>query len=246
MSKKDTIIMLSVLFGLFIVIVIAGGFLFTQLFRGAGEIQQEERRTEEFTEITLKTIGSLYIEQGDAVSVEVEAGENIIDDILTEVEDNELVIRSKEGAKFHSFILNKSPKYYVTVKDLTEVTLSGSGSIKSDGITSDSFKVTLSGSGNIDLELEAKELTATISGSGSIDLSGEVQKQDVTVSGSGGYQARSLDSEECMASIPGSGSITLTVSDKLDAEITGSGDISYYGNPEVTEKISGSGNIRKR
>ena len=44
----------------------------------------------------------------------------------------------------------------------------------------------------------------------------------------------------------GSGSLMVSVKDKLEAELSGSGDIRYKGDPqEINLKSDGSGNIQK-
>jgi len=56
-----------------------------------------------------------------------------------------------------------------------------------------------------------------------------------------------LKSNECIASISGSGSIDISVSQSLEGRIAGSGNINYEGDAQVTKAgIIGSGRIHKK
>lgn len=54
----------------------------------------------------------------------------------------------------------------------------------------------------------------------------------VAINGSGDVKLQQLESEECFASIAGSGSISCYASGKLTVRVAGSGDIAYRGNPQ--------------
>ncbi|MES1225485.1 MAG: DUF2807 domain-containing protein, partial [Bacteroidota bacterium] len=58
--------------------------------------------------------------------------------------------------------------------------------------------------------------------------------------------AYGVKSNECIASISGSGNIEVSVSKLLEGKIAGSGSISYQGDAQVKQAgIIGSGRIRK-
>ena len=64
--------------------------------------------------------------------------------------------------------------------------------------------------------------------------------------GSGNVSAYGVKSNECTASISGSGNIEVSVSQSLEGIIAGSGSINYQGDAQVKQMgISGSGRIRK-
>ena len=108
--------------------------------------------------------------------------------------------------------------------------------------------LTLSGSGNIRVSnLSTPRLTNKISGSGTITASGTADDQDLDISGSGRYQADQLASKTVNAGISGSGTASVLVSDALDVRISGSGTLAYTGDPtRVTQDVSGSGKLIKQ
>ncbi len=210
--------------------------------RGSGKVIQEKRDVRGFDGVKLAGTGELDLRQGEQESLTIEADDNILPRILTEVTGGTLVIRMERGVS----VSPTTPiQYSLTVKDLANLELSGSGKINSGPLHSRDFSVRLPGSGSIRFDdLTADTLTAEISGSGSIQVPGKVVSQNVSISGSGDYDGRSLQSRSADVSVSGSGDSTVWAQDQLSAHISGSGRIDYYGNPKVTQHVSGSGKVR--
>jgi phage baseplate assembly protein gpV len=188
----------------------------------------------------------VYITQGSTESVKVEAPDDVIKNVLTEVKDGTLHIYTKEKFTWKNLFNNKKVSVYVTVKNIDAISLSGSGSVTfKDGInTSGNASVHVSGSGNISGKLTAKALDASVSGSGNLKLSGSAHDQNVSVSGSGGYSARDFTSSNVSVSVSGSGSASVYASENLNAHVSGSGGVHYGGNPKnIAKSKSGSGSV---
>lgn len=209
--------------------------------RGSGRMIQQDRDVHGFEKVRLACVGDLNIRQGDREALNIEAEDNILPRIRTDVEGGELVIRTE-----HSVSLSPTTtiRYTLMVKALAGLELSGSGKIHTSAIRSRDFSIRLSGSGDIGLdELTAETLTTSISGSGSIKLPGKVTSQNVRISGSGDYDARELQSRSADITVSGSGDSTIWAQEELSARISGSGKVDYYGNPRVSQHVSGSGKI---
>jgi Putative auto-transporter adhesin, head GIN domain len=115
----------------------------------------------------------------------------------------------------------------LTVKELTGVAVSGSGS------------VTMS-------KIATAALSTNISGSGSVTASGTAEDQNLKISGSGRFQAEQLTSKTVKVDISGSGVASVRASDVLDIQMSGSGTVTYTGDPkQVTQQVSGSGKVIK-
>ncbi|NCO65207.1 MAG: DUF2807 domain-containing protein, partial [Solirubrobacter sp.] len=140
---------------------------------------------------------------------------------------------------------SKPINFFVTVKNLNGIDLSGVANIKEAKIKTDTMDLSTSGSSDVTLNIEANELTSRSSGSTKFNMSGTVDRQQVDISGSGTYSAADLASQDCGVTISGSGSCTVRASGTLDVRISGSGEVSYIGNPSVAQSISGSGTVRK-
>lgn len=232
--------------------------------RGSGDVVEQVREVSDFSGVELAGIGDLTIRMGDEESLRIEAEDNLLEYIETEVRGGTLRIQTRQGVTLRS---QRSIRYYLTARELDRILISGSGDVEASGLKAGRFSITISGSGNLALgELDADALSVKISGSGDIDVDdlhsgtlevsilgsgnlgirgGQVERQTITISGSGDYQARGLESAEAQVSIPGSGAVTLQVRDYLKVGISGSGDVRYVGSPRVDKSVSGSGDVRQ-
>jgi hypothetical protein len=214
-----------------------------ETIRGSGDVVETTRDVEEFSRLVFAGMGNVTIEQGLTEGLTIEAEQNLIEHLEIEVRGDTLFIGTKEGKNLRP---TEPMNFYLNVKDLERVTLSGSGLIEVEEFEAENLRLTLSGSGKIVIDsLEAISLNVTISGSGNIELSGVLEDQDVTISGSGDYDAGGLESSIADILISGSGSAEIRVDDQLDILISGSGNVRYSGSPTIDQSITGSGSVRK-
>ncbi len=186
-------------------------------------VTSESRNVSGFEEVELQGVGNLSIQQTGSESLTVEAEEDVLPKIRTEVENNRLTI----GPEPNTSIQTTQPiNYELTVKDLNALKVSGSGNVEAEGISTD-------------------ELAVTITGAGDVKISGKANSQQVAILGSGSYQADDLESKEVKVDVGGSGSAVVNVSDELNAEVSGSGSVEYIGDPTVNQYVSGAGRVSK-
>jgi hypothetical protein len=191
---------------------------------GSGNVVNESRTVSGFTKIDLSGAGDVIIEQNGTEALTIEAEDNLIPKLTSEVVNGTLRLGEKSNLTNH---LTKPVTYRVSMKDVSGLMISGSGTVTASTITAPSLAVDLSGSGKI-------------------TVGGTVEQQHLKISGSGEYRAKDLQTKVASAQISGSGNATVTVSDKLDAQLSGSGQLTYYGNPpQVTREVSGSGRVTK-
>ena len=229
-----------------VVALVAGLFLSAcgAEVRGSGNVTSESRDVSDFDEVVLEGIGNLTIQQTGSETLTIEAEDNIIPYLKTEVEGDRLVIGVEDNTAINS---SEPINYRLTVKDLNALTLSGSGNIATTAISTDELALTVSGSGNIGApDTSTDELQVELSGSGSVRAAGKADSQDIDIPGFGSYDAEDLESRETEIDLGGSGRATVNVSDELDVRISGSGSVEYSGDPTVSQDISGSGNVRQR
>jgi hypothetical protein len=209
---------------------------------GSGNRKSEQRALPSFNGIGLRCGANVIIAQGDQQEVRIEADDNLLSKISTEVKNDELVIdyscdfRSRSGVSI-----------YVTMPTLCVVELTGSGNITATGSFHCEFlNLRLSGSGDIKGCFEARSLKASLAGSGSISLSGSVAESDIRISGSGDVKARDLKMFSSTISITGSGNSEVDVANNLKVDITGSGNVYYLAEPaHLQKRITGSGGVSK-
>lgn len=209
--------------------------------RGSGNVITEERDVSGFDQIQVTGSGMAEVIQGETESLVIEAEDNVMPTIESEVRDGVLVLGQKANANLN---ITKPVKYTVTMIDIAGFAISGSGAISSDSVDTSIIELAISGSGNIDItSLDGDSVEANLSGSGDVQVSGDVADQVVEISGSGKYDAADLRSATAVITIGGSGSATVWVDTTLDVTVGGSGDVSYYGDPILTQSVSGSGQV---
>jgi len=220
---------------------------FVDVTRGSGDLVTESREVSGFSEIRLDGAGRLVITQGETESLEIEAEDNIINELTSEVRGNTLVLGIEEQLWRNTVIPTKGITYTLMVTDLTAITFNGAGDLEMGSLDTSSLELVINGAGQINLdELTADSLTVQISGTGTIDIRGQVSSQAVTIDGAGNYEAGDLQTSSTTIDINGLGNGTVWVSDSLDVTIDGGGTVNYYGSPSLTQEINGVGDINSR
>jgi Putative auto-transporter adhesin, head GIN domain len=212
---------------------------------GSGRMVEEERQPGAFTAVRSDGAIDLTIVQGDSEKVRVRLDDNLIDQLLTVVEQGELVVRFKPGARVNT---GKSPQVRVQVRELKAVSNHGSGDITFGPFKAGQLAVSLHGSGDLNaLQLQADEVQITIAGSSDVRLGGQTNRLSISVSGSGDVHAEAMLAEHVKVSIRGSGDARVTANKSLAVSIAGSGDVRYGGQAlAVTSNVAGSGSVRRR
>jgi len=218
---------------------------FNKRIRGNGTMVTKIRSVGEYDKVAVGGSFDVKLVAGEEGKLTIRIDENLLEYLVTKVEDGKLKIRWKKGINIST---RKGILITVPFKDIEGVSLAGSGNVYSeDMIKSDNFRAALSGSGNLKLSVKSQNVSSAISGSGNIDLNGETNQLKCSISGSGDIRAYELKSNDADIRISGSGNIKVYVNENLKARIAGSGNIYYKGNPKRQDtKVSGSGNVSSR
>jgi NADH:ubiquinone oxidoreductase subunit K len=212
---------------------------------GSGRIVTEARPVSDFDGVAFSSFGEMTIQQGEAEALTIEAEDNILPEIRTEVRNGTLYIGFSEEDGWARVRPTKTIRFILTVKNLKELDLSGAGSVIVSSLKADQLDVVLSGAGSLSAEgLDASDLHVRLSGAGSINASGSATRLEARLSGLGSYKGENLQTETADVTISGTGSAVVWATRQLEARISGLGSVEYFGQPEVTENISGLGQIR--
>jgi hypothetical protein len=209
---------------------------------GNGKVVKENRTVNTFNSLDVSGAFDIILTQGETQSVTIEADENLMSLIRTEVRDNELRIYTK--GPIHDC---SSMKAYITVKELKEIDISGAVDLQTSGkFTQPELKIEGSGASDSKLELAVQTLSVDCSGGSKLTFSGTAQEARMEVSGAVDIFAYDLATEKFSLEISGAGKAQINVSKELNAEISGAGDVRYKGNPaRVIEDVTGAGSIKK-
>lgn len=189
---------------------------------GSGNVITETRDVSGFDEIVILGSGDVVVSVTGTESLLIEAEDNIMPLLTTEVRSGRLELGSES-----SYSTNRGINYMITVVSLEGIEINGSGDVIATGIDAESFAVRISGSGDVEAVGASRDL-------------------DVGISGSGNYDGAELVAATGKVTISGSGAAVVNVTDDLEASVSGSGDIEYIGDPALDASTSGSGDISRR
>lgn len=208
---------------------------------------QDERTIGSFKGIASGGPLKVKVTIGNKESIRFEGNKDAIADLITEVNDNILVIKPKTKWNDWSRRYNRPEvTVYITAKRLTSLTLSGSGSLEVENpINGSDLVTTLSGSGSIKATANVSSFEGVLSGSGTLNIAGKTTTANLTISGSGNLLGKSFTADKASVQISGSANVYIKATGKLEAVISGSGNIYYSGDATVKKTVIGSGNISK-
>lgn len=213
---------------------------------GNGSLKKLTREVGAFTSIASSGSWDVMVAYGESNSIIVEGDENLLSYIETNVENGKLTIKTKKNVNLRT---KNKIVVYVSVTQLSGISLSGSGDIMGVGkfTNSDKAEFKISGSGSIKLSFDKiASIESAISGSGNIRLEGSASQLDARISGSGNADFSNVVCDDAKAQISGSGNIKLNANKSVDANISGSGNVTNKGAAaDLKKRISGSGRLIK-
>ena len=215
--------------------------------RGSGNVVEETRPVSGVTGVDLATIGTVIIQVGNNESLRIEAEDNLMKYFETDVRGGTLRIRTTPLAV--NLRPTKPVHFFLTVKDLERVSISGSGDIQVPDLETKEFRVDIGGSGDVSMgDLNADRLEIDIGGSGDVNTARvKVPTFRVKINGSGDITVSELGAEDLSLNINGSGNLRIDDGTVVDQEIdiNGSGDFRAddLASKNVYIRIGGSGNI---
>jgi len=213
---------------------------------GSGVLKTESRDIKDVTSVSIGYPADVVIMQGDKESLTIEAEDNLLPQLDTDVVNGRLTIQNSVRDFSGRVRPTKSIKITIVVKDLSEVNFSSAGSLLLDGLDVEDLDFNLSGAGDVTIkEIHASVLDINLSGAGSIDIDGSSDELKLRISGFGAFHGRQFATKAADINITGAGSSELQVEDELDATVTGAGSVRYYGSPTVTQRITGAGDVTR-
>lgn len=191
---------------------------------GSGARKTERRDVAEFSRLVVEGAYRVEVTCGGPRSVEIEADDNLLALIKTDVDGGRLRIHSdNRGMKTETM-----PRVRIGVENLSEVSIPGASDFSLEGLDNDAFKL-------------------NVEGASKFRAAGDTSKLDISLNGAGLVDARELRAERVNVVTNGAGTVTVRASDSLDATVNGVGTIDYYGDPKtVNPKVNGIGRITKK
>jgi hypothetical protein len=214
---------------------------FGQGKKGNGVVVKDSREVySEFTQVTASEGLDVYVTQGDDYEIRVEADENIIDLIGTDIKNGKLRVHAIEN------IGMATKKVFVTLPEITALDASsGADLISRNMIRANKISLEASSGAGIKVELVADEVEVDTSSGADIRMTGEATLMYADASSGSDIRARDFTVKTCHADASSGADISVNVSEFLIADASSGADISYTGEASVEKKKSVSGRVHK-
>ncbi|WP_405396473.1 head GIN domain-containing protein [Maribacter sp. Asnod2-G09] len=209
--------------------------------KGNGVVVEETREiTGDFTEVSSSEGLEVFVTQGADFDIAVEADENIIDLIGTDIKNGKLRIHSIEN------IGRATKKVYVTMPNVTSLRASSGAHLTTENkIKSDKLEVDASSGAIINANVLVTNMDIDASSGANISLEGTAKEVYVDASSGANIRAKDLSTLVATADASSGANISIDVTDDLTAEASSGGNISYKGDPSVQKNKSVSGSVHK-
>ncbi len=210
---------------------------------GNGNVVTEDRPvTSDFDAVKGSAGLDVFLTEGDENKIVVEADENLMEVIETEITNGELRIGTNKSIR-----RSKSQKVHVTYVSLNKVSASsGSDVISNSVIKSENLSLDSSSGADLEVEIIAKEVYADVSSGADLKVSGRAERLVAEASSGSDLKARDLEVKKCKANASSGADIVVNVREEIEGRASSGGDIRYYGDPTaVSVKDGASGSVRK-
>lgn len=215
--------------------------LMAQQLRGNGNMQTQDRNVSDFEGIDVSGGFTVEVTQGNKESLRLEAEENLLSNIKTEVRNGVLHIYNEDGVT-----TNKGMKAYITMRELNSMDISGGVKvIGKSAFRTDALKLDMSGASNVKLDINTKELKADMSGASKIELAGKADEVDMNMSGASKVEAADLQAKNVKVEASGASKVKVHATESLDIDASGATSVYYKGSPRITAETSSAARVSK-
>lgn len=210
--------------------------------RGDGNVVKQERKISSFSGIEVGGAFKVFLTQGESESLTVEADENLMDIISTEVHGKTLKINTTKDIQ-DSKVLN----VYITFKMIDELDVSGACQLSSENkFKLGDLNLDCSGASDVTLKMSATDIELDCSGASQVDLFGTGEFLSLDLSGASNLDASDFEVGTCDADVSGASHGKIMVRSELSAEVSGAGSLKYSGDPVIkSHEVSGAGSLKK-
>lgn len=191
--------------------------------KGSGNVATEKRDVADFSKVDVGGVFQVEVVAGKEYSVEVQADDNLLPLIRTEVRGGTLQISSEKR-----FNTRNDIKVRITAPNIEGIEASGASRVNASAIRSESLDIDTSGASKVNLSGEARQLNIQVSGASNIDASG-------------------LNAVNADIDASGASKVSVNATGSLKTEASGASSVTYAGNPANVEKrTSGASRISQQ
>jgi hypothetical protein len=191
--------------------------------QGSGITKVETRNIAPFKQIDVSGAVDVEVVGQKDFKIDVQADDNILELVKTEVSGETLKIYVKER------ISRRSPiKIFVSMPELTGAEISGASKFTGNNIKTETL--------NLD-----------VSGASKIELNGEAQNINIDASGASKINTENFKVAKAIVDVSGATSVSVNATEEVRAEASGASKVNYVGEPKnVIKDVSGAGKVSQK
>lgn len=189
---------------------------------GSGKRQREKREVAAFSSISTEGAYEIAVVSQQGLSLEIEADDNILPLIKTDVSNGVLHIKATRGFSINNHIVVK-----IGTPNIEGISTSGAGTIDISGLKNDKFEI-------------------DSNGAGVIKVSGETGSLDIESNGASKIDAHKLRAAKGTVEANGVSKIEVNASEELNVTISGPASVIYSGDPKLNKTVNGPGSVERR
>lgn len=198
-------------------------FSFNKKTKGSGNMATETRDIKGFRGIDVSGVFQVEITAQKDFGVEIEADDNLIPRIKTEIRGGVLHIETEGRLKSVNVM-----KVRISAPDIDSIEASGVSRVKLVNVRND-------------------ELRVNTSGASKTSVSGKTARISIEVSGASSVNTEDLVAEVAAINASGASHVSVFASGELRCDASGASRIVYAGTPKFVEKSSsGAGSVREK
>lgn len=190
--------------------------------KGSGNMASEVREIADFRKVDVGGVFQVEITAQKDFHVEIEADDNLLQYVKTEVSGGELEISMDKRVKTHNPI-----RVRISAPNIDGVEASGAS------------KVNLT-------NLKNAELSVDSSGASKFSVAGETGNLIIDVSGASQIDAGGLSAATANIDASGASHVNVNVASELIADASGASRITYIGAPKVSKSTSGASSVSQK
>jgi hypothetical protein len=191
--------------------------------KGSGNVATETREIREFKGVDVSGVYEVEITAQKDFGVEIEADDNLLPLIRTEVRGGVLHIETKCKISTENGL-----KIKVSAPDIESINTSGVSKVVLNGLKNNELRVDTSGASKVWLDGETTELYIEVSGASSID-------------------AENLHAAAATVNASGASRVSVFATGEIRPHASGASKIIYSGNPKnIDPSSSGASTIREK
>ncbi len=198
-------------------------FSFGSGVKGSGNIASETRDVGSFSGVDVSGVFQVEITAQKDFTIEIEADDNLLSLIKTEVRGGVLRIETEKRVSTSNPL-----KIRISAPDIENIEASGASKVSLTNVKNDELRVDTSGASKINISGETVNLLIEVSGASSID-------------------AENLKAENANVDACGASHVSVFATGELKSDASGASKIVYSGSPKnIEKKSSGASSVREK